>query len=118
MKLFLSILTVFALASCSFFATAAGQQLIVSLAELGVEAAMAHGKLSTGDALTINKGTAVLTSGDTTVSKVVSLTSLGLDTAVSKGLLAPGDAVLIKDAGAVITKAIAPPIALPVTSGK
>lgn len=103
--------------SCSFFQSPQGRQMIVSLEQLGVSAAVASGKLSPGDAIAINEGTAVLTSGDTTISKIVSLGSLGLDTAANKNLIAPGDVVLIKDAGAIITKAITPPPAPPAVMG-
>jgi len=94
------------LAACTL--TPQQKQMVVSLEQLGATAAVATGKLSPGDALVINQTTAVLTSGDTTISKVVSLGSLGLTAAADKGIITPGDAVLIQEAGAIITKGLTP----------
>lgn len=99
------------LAACSM--SPQQKQMLVSLEQLGITTAVATGRLSPGDALVINQTTAVLTSGDTTMSKVVSLGSLGLTAATDKGIITPGDAVLIQEAGAIITKGLAP-----VTSAK
>lgn len=107
--LLIACLCLLSLPSCAFLKSPQGRQMIVSLEQLGATAAVASGKLTPGDALAINEGTAVLTSGDTAMSKIVSLGSIGLDAAASKNLIAPGDVVLIKDAGAIITKAITPP---------
>jgi hypothetical protein len=113
-KLLIAGLCVMTLASCSFLASAAGRQMVVSLAELGVQAAVNHGKLSPGDALTINRGVAIVTDGDTTLTKVVKIGELGLQSAVNSGLVQDGDAVLIKEATAVITKAVEVPVMGPV----
>lgn len=88
--------------------TPKAKQVELALTDLGLHVAVDAGKLSSGDALTIGNGVAVITSGDTTISKVAQLTNLGLDAAVSKGLVKPGDSVLIKATTAVITQAIAP----------
>lgn len=86
------------------------KQMVVSLEQLGLTAAVATGRISPGDALIINQTTAVLTSGETTSSKVVSLGSLGLAVAADKGIISPGDSVLIQEAGAIITKGFTPPV--------
>jgi hypothetical protein len=99
--------------SCAALLTPAAVQVEMSLATIGLQAAVAHGKVSPGDAIIIGKGVAVITSGDTTISKVVSLSNIGLDTAVAKGIINPGDSVLVKQATAVITQAITPPPAAP-----
>lgn len=108
-QIVLAVLCMLSLTSCAFLESAQGKQMVVSLEQLGVTAAVDSGKLSPGDAIVINEASAVLTSGDSTMSKVVSLGSLGLDTAANKSLIAPGDVVLIKDAGAIITKAVTTP---------
>lgn len=95
-------------ASCTL--TPAQKQMVVSLEQLGLTAAVATGRISPGDALIINQTTAVLTSGETTSSKVVSLGSLGLAVAADKGIISPGDSVLIQEAGAIITKGFTPPV--------
>lgn len=114
-------LALLTLPSCSFLSSTTGRQVVVSLAEIGLKAAVDHGKLSSGDALTISHGVAVVTEGDTAKTKIIRLGELGLQTAVEKGLVKPGDAVLIHDATAVITQAIqAEPVvpAADLTSGK
>lgn len=108
-------LALLTLPSCQTFkkltaalSTPQAKQTELALAELGLHIAVNAGKLSAGDALSIGNGVAVLTSGDTTISKVVQLSSIGLDTAATKGLIKPGDSVLIKATTAVITQALAP----------
>lgn len=96
------------LAACSM--SPQQKQMLVSLEQLGITTAVATGRLSPGDALIINQTTAVLTSGETTSSKVVSLGSLGLAVAADKGIISPGDSVLIQEAGAIITKGFTPPV--------
>ena len=102
------ILAAICLASCAL--TPQQKQMVVSLEQLGLTAAVATGRISPGDALIINQTTAVLTSGETTSSKVVSLGSLGLAVAADKGIISPGDSVLIQEAGAIITKGFTPPV--------
>jgi len=103
----LLLLAAICLASCL---TPQQKQMVVSLEQLGLTAAVATGRISPGDALIINQTTAVLTSGETTSSKVVSLGSLGLAVAADKGIISPGDSVLIQEAGAIITKGFTPPV--------
>jgi len=104
----LLLLAAICLASCAL--TPQQKQMVVSLEQLGLTAAVATGRISPGDALIINQTTAVLTSGETTSSKVVSLGSLGLAVAADKGIISPGDSVLIQEAGAIITKGFTPPV--------
>jgi hypothetical protein len=84
-------------------------QVVIGLAELGVKEAIAHGKISEGDVVTIKKATAIVTDQtDPTNEKVFKLTELGLDTAVAKGVVKPGDSLLIQEATAIIKSAVAP----------
>ncbi len=80
----------------------------VQLANLGIQEAVNLGKLSPGDAVSIGNGIAVVTSGNSTVSKMVQLSEIGLDTAAQKGLISPGDNLIIKATTAVLTQALAP----------
>jgi len=101
----LALLLAFTLAAC----TSTQRQVTRSLADLGLQAAVATGKLSPGDSLTIGSGIAILTSEGQTQTKAIQLTALGLTTAVQRGLIKPGDAVLIQEATAVITTALFQP---------
>lgn len=105
-KLLVACLCLLSLPACELMKTPQSKQLVVSLVEIGLKAAVEHGKLDAGDALSIGNGVAVVTSGDTTLSKVVKLSDIGLNTAVSKGIVKPGDAVLIQEASAVITQSL------------
>jgi len=80
----------------------------VQLANLGIQEAVNLGKLSPGDAVSIGNGIAVVTSGNSTVSKMVQLGEIGLDVAAQKGLVSPGDNLIIKATTAVLTQALAP----------
>lgn len=84
------------------------RQAVHSLAELGLTAAVASGKLSPGDSLAIGNGIAILTSEDDRQQKALKLAALGLDAAAQKGLIKPGDAVLIQEATAIVTTALQP----------
>lgn len=84
------------------------RQIELSLTKAGLLGAVAAGKLSPGDAVTIAKGVGVLTSAEDGTTKIVQLEKIGLDTAISKGLVKPGDVVQITEASAVITPAPAP----------
>lgn len=100
--------------------TPKAKQIEVGLAQIGLVGAVVGGMVSPGDALTIAKGVAIVTSADDGSSKVVGLTKLGLDTAVAKGVVKPGDVVTIKEVTATITPsaAPAPPSVIELTSGK
>ena len=103
-----------AVTSCSFLTSAAGiaavENIAVPLATIGLQAAVDKGKLSTGDAVTLQRGLAVVTNqNDSTTVKVFNLAELGLQAAVSKGLVKPGDSVLIQNAAAVIQRAVVTP---------
>lgn len=116
LPLILGALCLLTLPSCTTWAkftaalsTPQARQIERSLADLGLVGAVAGGVLSPGDAVTIAKGVAVVTSPDDGSSKVVNLAKLGLATAVAKGAVKPGDVVQITDATAIITPA-PPPI--------
>lgn len=98
------------LSLCLLAAACTTQQRAVtrSLAELGLTAAVASGKLSPGDSLAIGNGIAILTSEDDRKQKALKLATLGLTTAAERGLIKPGDAILIQEATAVVTTAIQP----------
>ena len=116
MKFALVLLTLSALAltSCQFLASPAGKQVVYSLAEIGLKKMVDTGHLEKGDSLKLAQGVAILTDGETGLTKAVKLASLGLQTAVDKGLVAEGDSILIQEAAAVVTKAFAPlPAGLP-----
>ena len=103
-------LCMLSLSSCAFLASQAGQTLILSLAETGLKAAVAKGKVSEGDHVTIQKGLAVVTiPKDETVMKVFTLAELGLKAAVERGVLKPGDALLIQEASVLIKSAVVTP---------
>ncbi len=89
--------------------TPKAKQIEVGLADIGLIGAVAGGVLSPGDAVSIAKGVAVITSSDTSESKIVNLSKLGLDTAVAKGVIKPGDVVQITQSSAIITPAPIPP---------
>ena len=98
------------LSSCAFLSSQAGQALIVSLVEIGLKSAVAKGKVSEGDQVTIQKSLAVVTNpNDSTVVKVFTLAELGLKSAVDKGVLKQGDALLIQEASVVIKSAVVTP---------
>ena len=124
-KLLIACLALLTLPSCvtmkkigAALSTPQAKQVELALVDVGMHIALADGVITPGDVVTIGNGEAVVTSGDTTISKVVKLSKLGLDTAVSKGLVKPGDAVLVKESTAVITRALTPvvPIAVPVAA--
>jgi len=99
--------------------TPRAKQIEIGLAQIGLVGAVVGGVVSPGDALTIAKGVAIVTSADDGSSKIVGLTKLGLDTAIDKGIVKPGDVVTIKEATATITPAApAPPDAVELTTGK
>lgn len=101
--------------------TPKAKQIEIGLAQIGLVGAVVGGVVSPGDALTIAKGVAIVTSADDGSSKTVKLAKLGLDTAVSKGIVKPGDVVTINAVTATITPAPAAAPAPPVvelTSGK
>ncbi len=100
--------------------TPKAKQIEIGFAQIGLVGAVVGGLVSPGDALTIAKGVAVITSADDGSSKTLKLTKLGLDTAVSKGIVKPGDVVTIKEVTAVITPAAVPavPAVIETTSGK
>jgi hypothetical protein len=109
-KLMMACLCLLSLSSCSFLASQAGQTLILSLTEIGLKAAVAKGKVSEGDSVTIQKGLAVVTNpNDDTVMKVFTLAELGLKSAVEKGVLKQGDAMLIQEASVIIKSAVVTP---------
>lgn len=100
--------------------TPKAKQIEMDLAQIGLVGAVVGGVVSPGDALTIAKGVAIVTSADNGSSKVVGLTKLGLDTAIAKGVVKPGDVVTINEVTATITPvaAPAPPSVIEMTSGK
>ena len=103
--------------------TPQAKQVELALVDLGLHVAVGNGVLSPGDMVTIGNGVAVITSGDTTVSKVAKLADIGIDAAVAKNLVKPGDAILIKATTAVVTQALTPvaPLSTPAvatSSGK
>ena len=101
----LALLLALTLAAC----TSTQRQVTRSLADLGLAAAVASGKLSPGDSLTIGNGVAILTSEGETKTKAIQLAALGLTAAAERGLIKPGDAVLIQEATAIITTAVSQP---------
>ena len=109
----LLILTLSILAACS----PQQRQTTLALTDLGLAAAVASGKLTPGDSLAIGNGIAIVTSDDSTQSKVLKLADLGLAAAAQKGLIKPGDALLIQTASAVVTTAILPPADPPAIAG-
>lgn len=100
--------------------TPKAKQIEIGLAQIGLVGAVIGGVVSPGDALTIARGVAIVTSADTGSTKTVKLAKLGLDTAVDKGIVKPGDVVTIKEVTATITPAAAPaPVpVIEMTSGK
>lgn len=100
--------------------TPKAKQIEIGLAQIGLVGAVVGGMVSPGDALTIAKGVAIVTSAGDGSSKTVKLTKLGLDTAVAKGVVKPGDVVTIKEVTATITPAATPvpPPVVELTSGK
>lgn len=96
------------LTSCAWLQSPEGKKTIVALSDIGLRAAVEHGKLSPGDVVQVQQGVAVVTDGTTTMTKIVKLSEIGLSAAVSKGVLKQGDAVLIQEATAVITQAVPP----------
>lgn len=103
--------------------TPKAKQIEMGFAQIGLVGAVVGGVVSPGDALTIAKGVAIVTSADDGSSKVVGLTKLGLDTAVAKGVVKQGDVVTINEVTATITPAAAPaaapaPPVIDLTSGK
>ncbi len=107
-------LFILSLSSCAgvmaWLASPAGQ-VTIGLAELGVKEAIAHGKISEGDVVTIKQATAIVTNQTTpTKEKVFKLADLGLDAAVAKGVVQPGDSVLIQEATAIIQSAVVPAV--------
>lgn len=126
-KLLIASLCLLALPSCgtmqklgAALSTPKARQVEMDLAQIGLVGAVLGGVVSPGDALTIAKGVAIVTSPDDGSSKAVGLTKLGLDTAIAKGVVKPGDVVTIKEATATITPAAAPtpPAVIEMTSGK
>lgn len=114
-------LSTLALTSCQFLASPGGRQVVYSLAEIGLKKLVDSGHLEKGDSLKVAQGVAILTDGETGLTKAVKLGALGLQDAVDKGLVAEGDIVLIQDEVAAVTKAFAPvlpPPAAPPMSGK
>ena len=111
MKFALVLLTLSALVltSCQFLASPAGHQVVYSLTEIGLKKMVDSGHLEKGDSLKLAQGMAILTDGETGLTKAVKLASLGLQTAVDKKLVAEGDSILIQEAAAVVTKAFDPP---------
>lgn len=89
----------------SFLASPAGQTT-VQLAELGLAAAVAKGKIKSGDAIAVQSGLAVVTSSDTATVKTFKLADIGLQAAVDSGVVKPGDAILIQQAEAIIKPAV------------
>lgn len=101
--------------------TPKAKQIEMGFAQIGLVGAVVGGVVSPGDALTIAKGVAIVTSAEDGSSKTVKLAKLGLDTAVAKGVVKPGDVVTINEVTATITPAPtvpAPPPVIELTSGK
>ena len=88
--------------------TPKAKQVERALADVGLVAAVAEGVLSPGDAVTIGKGVAEVTSADDGTTKTVKLAELGIKTAVDKGVVKQGDVVTIKENTALITSAVSP----------
>lgn len=93
------------------------RQTTLALADIGLAAAVASGKISPGDSLAIGHGIAIVTSDDSTQSKVLKLADLGLAAAAQKGIIKPGDAVLIQSASAIVTASLLPPADPPAIAG-
>lgn len=100
--------------------TPRAKQIEIGLAQIGLVGAVVGGLVTPGDALTIARGVAIITSADDGSSRTLKLAKLGLDTAVSKGIVKTGDVVTIKEVTAVITPAPAAvaPVVVELTSGK
>ena len=115
LPLLIACLALLTLPSCSTMkkigaalSTPQAQKVELALLDIGMHVALADGVITPGDLVTIGNGVAVITSGDTTISKTVKLAKLGLDTAEAKGVVKPGDTLLIKESTAILTQAITP----------
>lgn len=84
--------------SCSSSQRDALQRVAVPLVNLGLDYAVASGKLEPGDSIAIQDGLAVVVSDRTGQGKIEELVSLGLDHAVARGMLGDGDRVIVRDA--------------------
>lgn len=122
-KILIGFLCMMSLASCATvkkwganLSTPQAVQIEATLADIGIDAAKASGKLSEGDAVAFKNGIAIITSQGSTVSKIVPMASLIDDTAVSKGLLTPGTGLIIKTDTALIIKAATSTPAAPVAT--
>lgn len=83
--------------SCSSSQRAALQRVAVPLVNLGLDYAVASGKLEPGDSIAIQDGLAVVISDRTGEGKIEELIDLGIDYAVTRGLLGDGDRVIVRD---------------------
>jgi hypothetical protein len=82
----------------------------VALADLGLNAAAAKGKISAGDNVAIQRGLAIVTNpADPASVKVFSLAELGLQAAVARGAIKQGDALIIQEGAAIIKNAVVAP---------
>lgn len=113
LPLLIACLCMLTLSSCApftaFMASNAGQATL-ALADLGLNAAAAKGKISAGDNVAIQRGLAIITNpADPATLKVFTLAELGLQTAVNKGVIKSGDALLIQEAGVIIKSAVMQP---------
>jgi|GEM_PF-1777558 len=113
LPLLIACLCLLTLSSCApftaFMASPAGQATL-ALADLGLNAAAAKGKISPGDNVAIQRGLAIVTNpADPATLKVFTLAELGLQTAVNKGVIKSGDALLIQEAGVIIKSAVMQP---------
>ena len=77
---------------------------IVSLAEIGLERAVAKKVVTPGQSIAIQNSLAVITDPkDSTLNKVVKLEAVGLDAAYAAGKINEGDVIAVKQATAIIT---------------
>lgn len=89
------------------------QAVAVPAASLGLHIAQSRGYIEPGDRVLIQRGVAVLTSGDDTEAKLFRLAELGIEHAMKQGVVKDGDLIELQDADVALISSEPPPQVAP-----